>query len=334
MGGGTTIVEAFASGRKAVGCDLNSLAVFVADVKTTVLTDDEAEALRAWALHTIPSLSYHHAVEHPELIFDQRRTRNLHIPRARPIKKYLALALESSHRLPTLKAQRFARCALLNVSQWALNGRKQNVTLTEFRSHLAVKTIQMLEASAELASHVAKLDRRHFSPVLTHGSSEDLPSTNYFSNVALVDLVVTSPPYPGVHVLYHRWQVDGRRETPAPYWIADCVDGQGGAYYNFGERRRKSHHDYFDVSLRTLRGIHAVMREGALIVQMLAFSNPNIQLRRYLQNMMAAGFREVRLGTQQQRRIWRDVPRRAWHAQLNDSVNASREVLLIHTKVS
>jgi hypothetical protein len=39
-------------------------------------------------------------------------------------------------------------------------------------------------------------------------------------------LIVTSPPYPGVHVLYHRWHVDGRRETPAPYWIAGCNDGQ------------------------------------------------------------------------------------------------------------
>ena len=35
MGGGTTIVEAMAQGRRVVGNDLNSLAVFVAKVKTT-----------------------------------------------------------------------------------------------------------------------------------------------------------------------------------------------------------------------------------------------------------------------------------------------------------
>ena len=28
-----------------------------------------------------------------------------------------------------------------------------------------------------------------------------------------VRLVLTSPPYPAVHVLYHRWQVKGRKET-------------------------------------------------------------------------------------------------------------------------
>ena len=40
-------------------------------------------------------------------------------------------------------------------------------------------------------------------------------------------LVVTSPPYPGVHVLYHRWQVDGRKEAPLPFMIANKLDGAG-----------------------------------------------------------------------------------------------------------
>ena len=38
MGGGTTIVEASALGRRAVGTDINSLAVFLTEVKTTVYT--------------------------------------------------------------------------------------------------------------------------------------------------------------------------------------------------------------------------------------------------------------------------------------------------------
>src|SRR5215469_303761 len=36
MGGGTTLVEATAMGRSGIGTDLNSLAVFLAQVKTTV----------------------------------------------------------------------------------------------------------------------------------------------------------------------------------------------------------------------------------------------------------------------------------------------------------
>ena len=41
--------------------------------------------------------------------------------------------------------------------------------------------------------------------------------------------VLTSPPYPGVHVLYHRWQVDGRKEAPGPFWIAGKLDGAGSS---------------------------------------------------------------------------------------------------------
>ena len=38
MGGGTTLVEAMASGRSVIGADINSLAAFITRVKTTPLT--------------------------------------------------------------------------------------------------------------------------------------------------------------------------------------------------------------------------------------------------------------------------------------------------------
>jgi len=56
MGGGTTIIEALVRQRHAVGCDLNSLAVFVSRVKTTVLSSSDRKALTHWADE--PPLSY------------------------------------------------------------------------------------------------------------------------------------------------------------------------------------------------------------------------------------------------------------------------------------
>src|SRR5208337_2545074 len=41
MGGGTTLVEASALGRNTVGTDINSLAVFISKIKTTVFTEDQ-----------------------------------------------------------------------------------------------------------------------------------------------------------------------------------------------------------------------------------------------------------------------------------------------------
>lgn len=39
MGGGTTVAESMLAGRHTIGGDLNSLAVFVTRVKTSLLTD-------------------------------------------------------------------------------------------------------------------------------------------------------------------------------------------------------------------------------------------------------------------------------------------------------
>jgi hypothetical protein len=58
MGGGTTIVEAIARGQSVVGNDLNSLATFVAKVKTTPLDSKEARAVSKWASRVVPNLNY------------------------------------------------------------------------------------------------------------------------------------------------------------------------------------------------------------------------------------------------------------------------------------
>ncbi|OGO20141.1 MAG: hypothetical protein A2144_12230 [Chloroflexi bacterium RBG_16_50_9] len=45
IGGGTTIVEALAAGRRSLGVDINDLACFVTQVKTTPLSDRDADEL-------------------------------------------------------------------------------------------------------------------------------------------------------------------------------------------------------------------------------------------------------------------------------------------------
>jgi DNA modification methylase len=150
-----------------------------------------------------------------------------------------------------------------------------------------------------------------------------------------VSLVVTSPPYPGVHVLYHRWQVDGRRETPAPYWIAGMQDGQAESYYNLGDRKEAAANSYFEASLRNLRSVRTVMKRGAFMVQMLAFAEPARQLPRYLATMEAAGFAEIlpdpTVATET--RIWRNVPNRKWYASIAGKTHSSKEVVLIHKTI-
>lgn len=338
MGGGTTVVEAMARGRVAIGCDLNSLAIFVASAKTTLLTKSEARQVKIWATETISLLSYHTVTDEVAELVCPDRTRNLNLPRARPVKKLIAQALLALTELPSDRTRNFARCVLLNVAQWALNNRKIAPSLQQVRGKVVTATEDMLAGLGALSKMVANQSGQPCIPRLIHTTAADLPHYEPFTIGTKADLVVTSPPYPGIHILYHRWQVDGRKETPAPYWIANCLDGKGSSYYNFADRKQGAEDDYFSESLRTLKAVRSVMKDGALIVQMIAFSKPRSQLLRYLRNMKLAGFQEVREtacedGITKSRRVWRAVPGRAWYANLKGQTTSSREVVLIHRAV-
>jgi hypothetical protein len=49
VGGGTTLVEARALGRRGIGVDISALAEFVATVKCTVFSEAELNTLEEWA---------------------------------------------------------------------------------------------------------------------------------------------------------------------------------------------------------------------------------------------------------------------------------------------
>ncbi|MFN7220369.1 MAG: DNA methyltransferase [Burkholderiales bacterium] len=338
MGGGTTIVEAYVRGRRSVGCDLNSLAVFVGKAKTTMLAKREIEEVRTWASQRAARISYRDMCAEAAEIICADRTRNLDLPRARPVKKYLAIAMVSLNQMRTENAKVFARSVLLNVGQWALNGKLEAPTLEDVRRRVLLTCDDMLAAQAEMQTLIKAGGHKTYRPKFIHASAARLGEYRPFSSETHADLVITSPPYPGIHILYHRWQVDGRKETAAPYWIANCLDGKGTGYYNFADRGHEKEEEYFSTSLLTLRSIRNCMKDGAVIVQMVAFSNPVRQLPKYLFNMQCAGFEEVTesigaKGVSKFRRTWRNVPGRAWHAASKGNTNSSSEVVLIHQAI-
>ena len=331
MGGGTSLVEVLAAGRRAVGCDLNELAVFVTRVKTTPLTGQEKARVEEWTRDIVPSFSYRDKPANSEAGADAR-ARNLDLPRARPLKKLLVLALERLSELEGENAQAFVRCGLLNTGQWALNGRLRPPSQEQLPAEHGERVGRMLAGLREF-ERVAGERSKAGCPVLLRGSAAELPGRYPFTDGTKADLVLTSPPYPGIHVLYNRWQVNGRRETPAPYWLANCPDGWGASHYTFVGRDRRELSGYFAEALRTLSGVRAVMRPGARILQLVAFADPERQLPLYLETMCAAGFREERARFPSGRlvsRVWRPVPGRKWHAVVKGPTPASREVLLVH----
>ena len=152
---------------------------------------------------------------------------------------------------------------------------------------------------------------------------------------ALSRQYTATPPYAGVHVLYHRWQVDGRKEAPLPFMIANKLDGAFGSYYTMGDRKYPGLKTYFDNIRATMASIAALADEHTFIVQMVGFSNPKWQLPRYLETMEEIGLQEMflpKLHGEGDGRLWRSVPGQRWYIDQRGNTPGSREVVLLHVQ--
>jgi DNA modification methylase len=341
MGGGTTLVEARALGRVTVGCDISSLAAFVSNVKTRTWSASDVRALSTWAEGLPARITLNKQVRRPTDWIEDGYQRNLQYQDVWPIRKSIELAIaDIESKINPGNLQDFARCAVLRTAQWALDGRLEIPTPAKFRHALTQGVERMLGGAAEFSRVVTTADRQYVgkrkAPRKNVCLQQSAISIDNFIDRQGYDapkLILTSPPYPGVHVLYHRWQVLGGRETPAPFWIADKLDGSGESYYTFGHRQRANLTTYFETATDAFRSLAKVADNNTIVVQMLAFSEPEWQLPRYLDAMETAGFEECRLNLISDAidgRLWRAVPNRKWHAAQKGQTHSSREVILFH----
>jgi hypothetical protein len=192
----------------------------------------------------------------------------------------------------------------------------------------------MVKGARELRAAVTANGRRSAIQVLRRSAIglEDDERLHHFRSPRLV---VTSPPYAGVHVLYHRWQVDGRKEAPLPFLIANKLDGAFSSYYTMGDRKYPELKTYFENIHATMSSIAALADHRTIIVQMVAFSDPRWQLLRYLETLEKAGLTEMflpALSGYRDGRLWRAVPSRRWYSDQRGETPASNEVVLIHKK--
>jgi DNA methylase len=333
MGGATTLVESRALGRHALGSDINSLSVFLSRVKTTPLSDNDLARVDAWLWGLPEHLNLHRPAVRAASWQAAGYQRNL----PWPIRKTIEFALARLQELPNGRQRRFVRCLLLKAGQWALDCREHIPSAGEFR----VELFHLLDCLTKGMREYRRAVRENPPPgkraaitTSIHSAAADLPGRGALSGLPKKPtLVVTSPPYPGVYVLYHRWKVQGRKESPAPFWVADCLDGQGQAHYCFGHRKQRGLKTYFNGIRDSFAGVRQLLDPSALVLQMVAFSNPEWQLRRFLDAMQEAGFDEVApasLGIRVAGRIWRPVPGRRWFALIHDQLATSEELVLIH----
>lgn len=332
MGGSTSLVEALALGRHAVGIDINQLAVFLARVKTLLLSDEELESLRAWAELTIPDLSPRKPVVRHT--FYQELGYQTNMPWR--FRKVAEQALNNAMDLLEGDLLLAARCVVLKTVQWAVDCKKLLPTATEFRAKITEDTEIVVEGLQALRQRVDSLRGRPATIEAHHCETDGIGKLkSSLLRRKPPKLVVTSPPYPGVHVLYHRWQVLGRRETAAPYWITESNDGQGASFYTFCDRRRQDHDEkYFARLLLCFSAIRSVLPDDCVVAQLVGFARPDEQLPLYLDAMRRAGFAPFDFRGSGHRPaeadFWRAVPNRKWYTRIRDDIKQSKEILLLH----
>ncbi len=309
-------------GRRVVGTDISELATFLARLKTARVPSGAALVLRGWAQETVPFLRYHDPVIASHQL-PLARDRNLRRPGTRAICKLIGVALSSIPNDPDPTIETIARGAILATAQWAIDGRRHIAKVSAFRSRLQDTVHRMLNELGYLWEQGDAIGAK--TPHLATTDALHVGSVPPLADGVVADLVVTSPPYPGIHVLYHRWQIGGGKETSAPFWIAAAGNGQGASHYTMGGRNGRT---YFERLSARMSAIRQVMRDDAFLVQVVGFSRPTSQLSLYLKTMQANGFVEAtQLGGT---RIWRDVPGRRWYTAHRRRAPAAREVVLVH----
>jgi DNA modification methylase len=326
MGGGTSVVESLALGRRALGIDINSLAWFVTLSKTTPLSANDVIQLQEWS----SSIQFSKSNDLPSLEIEELRR---HFPKR--FLHFLDNLLESTQVLESQNAKRLARFAMLRVYQSALSERNNYPSVAVIRRKLNLELNKMISGldrflAACKESGITKGDIVSNRRLINRSSIGIEVDGRIRDLINQPRLIFTSPPYPGVHVLYNKWQIASRKETYLPYYISGMNDSQPEAYYTFGGRSKSGMSQYFDLLSQSFLSVSKVAHPKAIIAQLVGFSDTRIQLPLYLKAMNEAGYKEIYPLSSGGKRVWRDVPNRKWYTNGRDMWDASKEVLLFH----
>ena len=332
MGGGTTIIESIASGRRGIGIDINPLSSFITKVKITPLSKKQLQNVRKFFENLPLSINLHFKnSRHNDWIEYQR-----HIPWW--LRKTLEMILDKIEDFNSEKEKQFVRMVLLKTAQWALESKRYPPNKNRFLKQARVISEDMISAMFSFSSEISEMFNCNTykavsaNVLLKNMHVKNISKSIIPSNWDLPKIILTSPPYWGVHILYHRWQVSGRRETPAPFWIANKFDGYGAGFYTFGNRNtNRTDSEYLQNTYDAFRAIKSIMNNKTILVQLIGFANAEKQLPLYLDTLTKVGLQEIKLKHKSDIRslLARDVPNRKWYT---NSTIPGKEYLLFHKK--
>ncbi|MBA7703014.1 hypothetical protein ES703_111794 [subsurface metagenome] len=296
-------------------------------MKTTPLSSRDQERILGWA----EGLNVDGVSPQESATYDHRLK---NVPGE--LRDFLISAVSTITQLEFPRQRHFARCALLKLGQWAIDCRRDIPSPETMKVQLLKQISEMFAGLDELVQGVksqgiAKNKVTARRKLYCGTIQKAIRDKSFARFLTRPKMVLTSPPYPGVHILYHRWQVRGRRETPVPYWLADLRDGHGESFYTLGGRSKRGLEEYFAKLTETFDSLRQLIEPSAVVIQLVAFSDPEAQLPNFLNAMSLAGYEEISLfGSSNSERPFREVPNRKWYTQLGFNQYASNEILLFH----
>lgn len=336
VGSGTTLIEAMRHGRRCVGIDISPISWFLTQSALTVQCQASLESFVPWVTRrsnrlvksqNFRTLSDDFPCDHIDLRRHWRLVRLID-----------TLLIDAT--LHSKEYDQLMRQVLLRSAQWAFDNRSEPPTFRELVKFTQRTAIDIVIASRAFSENVREKwgeGRSEHDHRVFMGAASSLLSENEHLSTLKFDAVVTSPPYPGVHMLYGRWQIGGRRETDMPLWIVGAESVLREGDYTMHARREFDNSTYFKILHETMASCRGHLRDGAWMIQLVGFNNPNVQLPKYLKCVQSAGFREtssLRLATRSDGRLWRSVPRRKWYANgAGNSLRTKNEVVLLFRAV-
>lgn len=328
VGGGTSAVESLVARRNFIGTDINHLAIFSSKLKTTIISNSENKLAMQWIEDLMLSRTISEKRKNDEFYF-------LNVPRIiELVTRKIATAIRG---LPTKKLQNLAKGALLRLGQLEI---EQRLSITDIRHAEEVYKGIFLSSLQQMRALRLEVDRKNeFIPDLSIelANASDRQVTDIWGKADhAFNLVLTSPPYPERHILYNKWQVNGRAETRLPYWIIESDQIESESFFTMAPRESSASLEiYITNMLAVFENLNRVMEKNGVFVQVIAFSDLNRQLPIYLEAMNEAGFNEIKnIDTNSEDgRLWREVPNRRWFNRVGTATKPGcQEVVLFHKK--
>jgi len=325
IGGGTTAIEALSNGRRIVCSDLNSLACFVSLAKAWPATTKSLRAYEEWSVSAMSGLLRPRHAPVPLVTPSGWE----YAPRTHGLVLYLRTAAQH---VKDPGARRLALLTALRVGQLCFDCRRvppsPSVVLQRFQETSRLVLNQMRSYATTCRLHRWPGGLRRGLRVL-RADAEELSKRLGSTCPHPIRLILTSPPYPGVHVLYHRWQVYGRKETPLPYDLLGLNDGSFESHYTFGSRK-KANEVYFDKLAAVFASLRPLTTPSTIVAQVVGFADPARHLPRFRNAMQLAGFEEVCNPDSPANVIARIIPNRRWYAEIAASRGTGHELVLLY----